>query len=99
MKTLQILGNIVKWIIIVLILVFSLATFMGKAYGQTIMLWLIAATLAYWPKYFREKWNKNISLFIRMGFIVLLFAVKQIAFKSEPKTSTRRFSNSSRLLR
>jgi len=87
MKALKITWNIIKWIIIVLIILFSLATFLGKSYGQTMVLLVIAALLAYWPKYFRKKWNNIISTIIRVIFIVIIFSLNLTVFKSEPKTT------------
>lgn len=83
----NILLNIFRWIIISGIILFSIATFMGKAYGQTIVLWLVAALLFYWPEYFTKRWNKLISITLRILAIVVLILVKFIFFPMEPKTS------------
>ncbi len=93
MKALKIIANIFKWIIIILIVLFSVATFMGKSYGQTIMLILIAATLIYWPVVIKEKWNKKISFLIRVVSVLFLFLMMKFIFKSEPKQSIYKNEN------
>lgn len=87
MKLLKLTGNVIKWIIIILILLFSLATFMGKSYGQTAVFVLIALALAYWPSYFKRKYNKRISFLFRSSFIVILILIKITILGSEQKTS------------
>ena len=87
MGIIKITGQVIKWIIIILIVLFSLATFMGKNYGQTAILLLIATTLAYWPRFIRDKAGKNLSLISRIAFIIILFALNFTLFKSGPKTS------------
>lgn len=87
MRIIKITGQVIKWIIIILIILFSLATFMGKNYGQTILLLLIALTLAFWPKFLRDKLGKKYSLISRIAFILILFVLNFTLFKSGPKTS------------
>lgn len=84
---LKIIGNIIKWIIIILLVLFSLATFFGKNYGQTIILIFIAASLAYWPDFLSEKWNKITSFLIRVAFIAILFGLNATVFKLPPKST------------
>jgi pimeloyl-ACP methyl ester carboxylesterase len=87
MRIIRITGQVIKWIIIILIILFSLATFMGKNYGQTTILLLIALILAYWPKFLRDKIGKNFSLISRIAFILLLLVLNFTFFKSGPKTT------------
>ncbi|MCY1720088.1 alpha/beta hydrolase [Prolixibacteraceae bacterium Z1-6] len=84
---LKLAGNFLKWILIVLILLFALATFMGKSYLQTIVLLLIAVFLAWWPNLTKAKWSKKISLFSRIGIILILILPNIFCFNPEPKTS------------
>jgi len=83
----KIILHIVRWIIIAGIFLFALATWMNGAYGQTVLLLLIAFFLGYWPKYFRNKWNNKVSIVIRTVLIVVLFAINQVFFQSGPKKS------------
>jgi len=87
MKSIKVILNIIKWIIIAGILLFSLATFMGKAYAQTAVFLLIALALAWWPKVISKKWNKKTAMISRMAFIILLIVVKAVFLKSGPKTT------------
>jgi len=86
MRVLKIIGNIIKWIIIILLTLFSFATFFGNNYGQTIVLILIASALAYWPNYVRKKWNETTSFLIRTVFIAILIALNTAVFKSASKS-------------
>ncbi|MFC1730049.1 alpha/beta fold hydrolase [candidate division KSB1 bacterium] len=86
-QSLKVLMNIIKWVLIIGILLFSLATFMGKAYLQTFVLIIIAIVLAYWPAYFDKKLNKKASLISRILVIVILIAINIVFFKPEPKSS------------
>lgn len=83
----KILVNLIRWVLFAGIVLFSIATFMGKSYGQTVVLLLIALCLAYWPKYFREKRNQAASVILRISVIALLIAVNLIFFGRQPKTS------------
>jgi pimeloyl-ACP methyl ester carboxylesterase len=87
MKILSLFTHLFKWFVIVLILLFALATFVGKAYGQTIILVLIAVILGYWPKKISSRWNQKVSLSIRILSIILLFIVMKVFFPSTPKKS------------
>lgn len=77
----------IRWIVAVLIVLFSVATFMGKSYGQTICLILIAIILVYWPNVIKQKIKKSFSITVRILSIILLIVLKQVVFKSEPKVS------------
>jgi pimeloyl-ACP methyl ester carboxylesterase len=87
MKTIRIISKAIRWIAATLTVLLSIATFMGKSYGQTICLALIAVLLLYWPGYVSRRYNKMISITARGLLIVLLVAVKQVGFGSAPKTS------------
>lgn len=83
----KIFQNILKLILFALIILFSIATFMGKSYMQTGMLLLLAITLAWWPKVFLNRWNKAVSNTIRLTLIVVLILISFVGFKPEPKKS------------
>lgn len=87
MKTVKTVFQILKWIIIAGILLFSLALFLNKSYLQTLVFLLIAATLAWWPKIIATKWNKKVAIISRFSFFILLVLVKVIFLKGEPKTT------------
>lgn len=87
MKIVKVILQIVKWIIIIGIVLFSLALVLNKSYLQTLVFLLIAATLAWWPKIITKKWNHKIALISRAGFIILLILIKIIFLQSEPKTT------------
>ncbi len=42
MKTVKNIFRVIRWFVALLIVVFSLATFMAKSYGQTICLVMVA---------------------------------------------------------
>ncbi|KPL13843.1 MAG: hypothetical protein AMS26_12900 [Bacteroides sp. SM23_62] len=86
-SVLRILANIIRWIIIAGMVLFSFATFMGKSYAQTLILLMVVASLAYWPGFNREKWNRTVSFISRVFFIVLLLVVNSVFFGMEPKSS------------
>jgi len=83
----KILINTIRYLLVVLIALFSIATLMGHAYLQTIFLWLLLVTMIYWPSAIKVKWNKSISTGIRLASIVILFCVSFLAFRPAPKTS------------
>lgn len=87
MKALKFTGQILKWIIIAGIILFSLVFFLNSSYLQTFVFLLIAATLAWWPKIITTKWNKKVALISRIGFLILLVLIKVVFLKSEPKTT------------
>jgi hypothetical protein len=62
MKALKIILQILKWILILLIVLFALATFMAKSYANTLALLVSAAALAYWPGSLKGK-----PAFLRIG--------------------------------
>jgi hypothetical protein len=85
MKTLTIAFKVTRWLGAILIILFSISTFMWKSYGQTICLVLIATTLVYWPKVFTQNFKKPVSIGIRILSIIFLIAIKQLVFKSDLK--------------
>lgn len=87
MKALRIIAQIVKWIFITGIILFTLSLFLNKSYAQTILFLLIAATLAWWPKSISKKWNKKVAAISRIGFLVILILIKIVFLKGEPKTT------------
>lgn len=87
MKTIAAIFKGLRWFAASLIVLLAIATFIGKSYGQTICLVLIAALLVYWPGFFSEKLNRLYSTGVRILLIIALFAVKQVFFRSDPKTS------------
>ena len=87
MKTIKIILQTLKWIVIAGIVLFSLALFLNKLYIQTLIFLLIAATLARWPKLILKKWNKKIAFISRTGFLILLVLIKVVFLKNEPKST------------
>lgn len=87
MKALKLSLQLLKWIVIVGILLFSVVTFIGKAYGKTITFWLISTVLMYWPVIVKEKLTVSKSLIIRITVVVLLIVINITVFKSDPKTT------------
>lgn len=89
----NIIFKVIRWLLAVLIVLFSVATFMGKSYGQTVCLVLVAILLVYWPAKLSSRMSKTVSTTVRIISIVLLIAIKQIAFKPEPKSSIYKSEN------
>ncbi len=88
MKTLmRTLLNILKWTVILLILLFSIATWMGGSYLQTLLLILLALILAWWPETIRRRLSKKGLLAIRFGSVIVLLLVNVLFFRPDPKTS------------
>jgi pimeloyl-ACP methyl ester carboxylesterase len=85
--TLKIIGHIFKWILILLIVIFSVATLVGGSWLQTMLLWMLCLVIAWWPHHFRDRWSRGVSLVVRLVLIVVLFVVSFTAFKPEPKSS------------
>lgn len=86
-KTIKILLLLPKWILALLLFLFSLATLMGHSYLQTFLLWLAVAILFYWPSSVESRWNKRTSSILRWASVILLLLVSFLAFKPEPKES------------
>jgi hypothetical protein len=84
---LKIIGLILKWILILLIAVFSVATLVGGSLLQTLLLWILCLAIAWWPRFFRDRRNRGVSLAARLVLIAVLIAVCFTAFKPEPKSS------------
>jgi len=79
--------NILKYLLAVFIFLFSIATLMGHSYLQTFFLWLLVIVMLYWPFVIREKWNKRVSTWARLGSVIILFMASFLIFKPDPKTS------------
>lgn len=86
-KTTKILLLLPKWVLALLLFLFSLATLMGHSYLQTFLLWLAVAILLYWPSLIESRWNKRTSLMLRWASVILLLLVSFLVFKPEPKAS------------
>ncbi len=83
----KIILQILKWILILLIVLFSVATLMGRSYLQTGLLWLLVATLVWWPGVICERWSRGVSVSSRLVLIAVLLSVSFTAFKPDPKSS------------
>lgn len=86
-KVIHLLLALLKWILALLIFLFSVSTLMGHSYFQTFLLWLTVAILLYWPSKIRTKWNKKTSSILRWATVILLLLLSFIGVKPEPKTS------------
>ena len=88
MKSLAvILFNILKWILILVLILFSIATFIGKSYLQTFILWLAAAVMIYWPEILKRNLKGHISVLVRAGTALVLLVAGFLLFRPEPKRS------------
>jgi pimeloyl-ACP methyl ester carboxylesterase len=87
MKTLAITFKILRWIAATFLILFSIATFIGKSYGQTIILAAIAITLVFWPISLKKRLSTSQNIILRILVIAILIMFKQTVFKSEPKSS------------
>lgn len=83
----KILLQLLKWLLIVVILLFTLATFMGGSYLQSFIFILIIFILAYGPRRLRNRWGKTTTLMIRGTLVVILVIIQIVVFKPGPKTS------------
>ncbi|WP_167615094.1 alpha/beta fold hydrolase [Maribellus sediminis] len=80
-------GLILKWLLIILFLLFALATFVGKSNVQTLVLLLVIAALVWWPAVIGKKWNRAIALGSRIVFVIILLVINFVAFRPGPKTT------------
>jgi pimeloyl-ACP methyl ester carboxylesterase len=88
MKTfVKILLITLKCLIIALILLFSVATLVGKSYVQTGLLWMVVVAIAWWPPAIKQRWTKRAFSLSRWGLVFVLLLISFIAFKPEPKKS------------
>jgi pimeloyl-ACP methyl ester carboxylesterase len=87
LTVLKYFGLFLKWVLIVLLLLFALATFLGKGYLQTLLLIGIVTAFFWWPSFFKSRWNKTVALLTRTGFIIFLFIINITVFKPDPKTT------------
>ena len=79
--------QIFRYLLVILLLLFSIATFVGHSYLQSFLIWLMVVAMIYWPRAIGEKWGRRISLGIRLASIVILFCISFLAFKPAPKSS------------
>ena len=86
-KTSKIIINILRYSFALLLILFSIVTFMGKSYLQTLLILIIVTVLFYWPSYFVEKWNSRISITIRILSVLILLIINIFFFRPAPKTS------------
>jgi len=82
-----IIFQIFRYLLVILLLLFSIATLMGHSYLQTFFIWLVLVAIIYWPSVLGNKWGKRISLGIRLVSIAILFCVSFLAFRPAPKSS------------
>lgn len=82
-----IIFQIFRYLLVILLLLFSIATLMGHSYLQTFFIWLVLVAVIYWPSVLGNKWGKRISLGIRLVSIAILFCVSFLAFRPAPKSS------------
>ncbi len=88
MKTLsKIILESLRWIFILLVILFALATLMGHSFLQTMVLVILALALAWWPRYLKEHWNRRENLVIRIILVLLLLGSNFIFFRPGPKIS------------
>lgn len=86
-RLLKLLVNIIRYLFVATIALFSIATFIGKSYLPTFMLLTLAASIVYWPTYFAKKWDNRISLISRSAVIGLLLIFNVFLLKPSPKNS------------
>lgn len=79
--------SILRYLLALLILLFSIATLIGHSYLQTFFLWLLVVALLYWPSAIQKKWGTGISAVIRVCSIIFLFLLCFLVFKPDSKTS------------
>lgn len=77
----------IKWIIILVVFLFSVATLMAGAYFQTATLWIIVMALIWWPYSLTESLGFRVSFMIRSAVIILLAVINIFVFKPDPKNS------------
>ena len=79
--------QILRFLLVVVFLLFSIATLMGHSYLQTFLIWLMLVAIIYWPGVIGKKWGKRTSLGIRLSSIAILLCVSFLAFRPQPKSS------------
>jgi pimeloyl-ACP methyl ester carboxylesterase len=83
----KVLLNLLRVVLVLFIVLFSLATLFGGSYLQTMVLLLMAAAIIWWPPFLKNRWGKSASLLARVIFIILLFTSNFIFFRQDPKSS------------
>lgn len=79
--------RVVKWIIILVVFLFSVATLMAQAYFQTATLLVIVVALIWWPYRLTESLGFRASFMIRSAVVILLAVLNIFVFKPDPKNS------------
>jgi len=86
-KTFKVIGWVLRIVLIVLILIFSVATFMGGSYLQTALLWLAVIFVFWWPKFLTFRKGKGWTPVLRVVVVLILLATNFTLFAPGPKTS------------
>lgn len=81
------LGLSIRWIIALLIVLFALATALGGAYMQTLVLAILATALVYWPQAIQQQLGAKYALLARISLILVLILLNVTVFRPGPKTS------------
>ena len=84
---LNVVGKLLKGLFVLLLLLFALATFLGKSYLQTFIIILIVILLLWWPVQIKQEWSKKTSFILRTTLVIILLCVNFLGFKSPPKSS------------
>ena len=87
MKLLKITLQTAKYVLLILILLFALATFMGRNYWQTVFLILAGISMVYWPLIAKKKAEKRLSLVLRIASFIIFIGLSFTVFSSGPKTT------------
>ena len=83
----NVIGKLLKVLLVLLLLLFALATFLGKSYLQSFVIILIVVILLWWPAQIKQKWSKKKSFVLRSALVIILLFINFLGFKSPPKSS------------
>lgn len=78
--------HLLKWLLILLILLFAIATFMGSSYMQTAILLLAVILLIWWPVSVKKSLGKRSNI-TRIAVIIMLLICGVTLFPPKSKTS------------
>ena len=84
-KAAKVLLQAVKWVAVLVILLFALATLLGGSYLQTVLLVLAVVVLAWWPSKFNHRWSHAANLVVRGAMVILLLISAVMFFRSGPE--------------